>query len=150
MTLHDWMDSLSTGRPRQERERAIFTLANELGDPRLLVMPQEGKSCWRAAAWTLRLMGRPYLDPALPGMLEWIRDRQYPGADVIARTLVETVPKGNLSQLVEQAARKAVEQEDEQWLQNLASLAKEAGLLQGGFLKEEVALLLCFAGVCGD
>ena len=108
MTLHDYLQNLSTGRPRQDQQHAIFTLANELGQPQRLVMPPEGMSCWRNAALALQLMGRPYLDAALPDMMGWLRDMSWPGAEEIRRLLLNTVPKGNLAELVERAAEQAI------------------------------------------
>ena len=80
MTLHDYLRNLSTGCSQQDQRHAIFTLANELGQPQRLVMPPEGMSCWRNAALTLQLMGRPYLDPALPDMMGWLKDMSWPGS----------------------------------------------------------------------
>lgn len=138
MTLHDYLSSLSTGRPKNEQNAAVFTLANELGRPRRLVMPPEGISCWRNAALTLRLMGRPMLDDALPAMMSWLRDMSWPGAEEIRRLLLETVPKGNLCGLIEAAAQKALEQGDGQWLCNLGRLLAPAGLEEQDFRNPEV------------
>lgn len=142
MTLHDYMQNLSTGRPRQDQQHAIFTLANELGQPQRLVMPPEGMSCWRNAALALQLMGRPYLDAALPDMMGWLRDMSWPGAEEIRRLLLNTVPKGNLAELVERAAEQAISQQDLQWITNLASLLDPAGITARDFQDEETARLL--------
>lgn len=134
MTLHDYLQNLSSGRSKSDRDAAIFTLGNELGLPRRLVMPGEGMSCWKGAAFALKLMGRPALDEALPDMMEWLRDMSWPGAEEIRRLLLSDVPRGNLAQLIENAAGKAVSQGDSQWLSNLAGLLASAGLDQSDFL----------------
>ena len=142
MTLHDYLRNLSTGCSRQDQQHAIFTLANELGQPRRLVMPPEGMSCWRNAALTLQLMGRPYLDPALPDMMGWLKDMSWPGAEEIRRLLLHTVPRGNLAELMEHAAKQAVSLQDRQWITNLASLISPAGLTSGDFRDAELTRLL--------
>lgn len=134
MTLHDYLQNLSTGRPKSDQNAAVFTLANELGIPRYLVMPGEGRSCWRNAAFALKLMGRPALDAALPAMMEWLRDMSWPGAEEIRRLLLTTVPKGNLAELLEDAAGRALSQRDSQWLFNLSGLLAPAGLSEKDFL----------------
>lgn len=133
MTLQNWIDALSESRSGWDRDHAIQLLGSLLGHPQALVMPGEGTVCWRAAAWALRLMGRPRLDPALPGMFRWLRELNAPGTDIVRRTLLETLPPGNLVQEIERAAGLAQEEGDSQWLYALGRLSIEAGLTKADF-----------------
>lgn len=145
MMLSELLAALSSGRSKQEREYAMLTLALTLGQPYRLVMPGD-KSCWKSAALTLRLMGRPQFDSAIPAMLCWLRDMSSPGADIIQRTLAETLPRRNLAQQVERAACTALAQEDAQWLCNLACFIPVAHLKQTDFDDRDVWAALCGAG----
>ncbi len=142
MTLSEIISRLSSQNSQKDRDEAIKLLYSQLGATKVLIMPEEGMSCWKNAANVLKIIGRPYIDPAIPGMFCWLRDMTYPGYDVVYRILKDSLPKRNLAEYLEIAANKAISQGDKDWFYNLSNLCFDASLLKKDFLDEKVYLLL--------
>lgn len=138
MKISEMILKLSSQADKHDKDYAIQLLYQNLGDVKKLVMPQEGRSCWKTAAYLLKIIGKPYIDPAIEDMFCWLRDKSYPGSDIIFRTLLESLPKLNLAEYLEITANKAISQGDSQWLSNLAELASSAGLQESDFNKKSI------------
>lgn len=83
------IEKLSWGTPEEEKKDAIKKLQHiEDEDLHLLLQPIS-KDYWDGAAETVLRLGYPRVKSILSGLLEWIQDRNWPGAGQIGVFLLE-------------------------------------------------------------
>lgn len=87
----------------------------------LLVQPM-GKMYWENAAEVLKAIGYPRNKLAVGGLFEWLRDLNWPGA-FTAMESIESIEIKTLIPYLENAIKKAAEENDEMWIMALKELA---------------------------
>ena len=128
----DLIWSLSWRQPEEVQRAAMEAIVSDPDfDPTRLLMPI-GKAYWENAAICLRRMGYPRTVHALNGMLGWLKDMNWPGADVIL-SFLECYPKEALRLAYEKAVAQAVKDRDRDWLEGLSCLAREQRILREHF-----------------
>ncbi|WP_440962201.1 DUF5071 domain-containing protein [Paenibacillus nitricinens] len=80
---------LSWGTPEDEKEEAMKKLQYIRDEDLHLLLQPISKEYWDGAAETVIRLGYPRVKSILPGLLEWIQDRNWPGAGEIADFLLE-------------------------------------------------------------
>ena len=112
----DWNNS------SEIQERAIDDLTQiDEKDVILLIQPME-KKYWENAALTLKRIGYPRNILAIPGMLNWLMDLNWPGAR-IALNVLGTIERKTLLPYLESAVEKAIYERDDMWIEALKELA---------------------------
>lgn len=133
------LEDLSWDNPKDVVDTAINKLL-QIDDEQVTVLLQPvNKSCWENAAKVLKMMGYPKNELALPGLLDWIRDMNWPGAQ-IAKEILFAIDKMILIPLVEDAVRKAYFEEDFIWIAGLREIVEEIGIEE--FLNPRTSHLL--------
>ncbi|EKQ50588.1 MULTISPECIES: DUF5071 domain-containing protein [unclassified Clostridium] len=87
----------------------------------LLVQPQE-KKYWENSARVLKSIGFPRNKLAIPGLLQWLQDLNWPGAMIAMETL-QNVEVHVMLPYLETAVQIAVEENDDMWIMALKELA---------------------------
>ncbi|KTD86097.1 DUF5071 domain-containing protein [Paenibacillus etheri] len=83
------IEKLSWGTPEEEKEDAIHKLQNIKEEDLHLLLQPISKDYWDGAAETVVRLGYPRVKSILSGLLEWIQDRNWPGAGQIGVFLLE-------------------------------------------------------------
>ena len=119
-------------QPEDVQKAAMEAIVSDTAfDPALLLMPVS-KACWENAAICLKRIGYPKSKQVLDGMLEWLKDLNWPGADVIL-SLLESYPKEAFRCGYEKAVERAVKDKDEDWLNGLFHFAAKQKVLREDF-----------------
>lgn len=136
--------SLSWNLPLNIQQEAIYKIASIIDlDPKELLQPGD-KEYWENAAKVLLQMGYPRVKEAIPGLLVWLQDINWPGSRIVMK-LLETVPKDEFILYLEEAVEKALDENDEMWIENLAYFLEQLDLKDNNFRSKKVyvALLAC-------
>ena len=113
------IEQLSWNEPYDVQRQAIQTiLSNDTFDFTLLFQPSKRKDCWENCANILVLLDDDQLENLLPGLFEWLKDLNWPGAKTILGRLKEMPAEKRNFHLI-QARNKAIQENDQEWLQNL-------------------------------
>ncbi|UYZ37905.1 DUF5071 domain-containing protein [Clostridium beijerinckii] len=116
------INKLDWNTPIDSQKEAINKLLSiDNNDVGLLIQPMEQKY-WDNSAKVLKKIGYPRNKLAIPGLLEWLQDLNWPGA----QTAMETLQKVEVFELLpylETAIQKAVEENDDMWIMALKELA---------------------------
>jgi hypothetical protein len=100
------------------------------------------KKCWENAAIVLKEIGYPRNKLALPGLIEWLQDMNWPGSTTAADTLRKIDIK-ILVPYIEEALLKAFKEEDYIWMTNIKELViNKLKLKKSDFDKRELYELL--------
>lgn len=86
----------------------------------LLIQPIDKKH-WENAALVLKKIGYPRNKLAIPGLLEWLKDLNWPGAWTVLETL-QSIDIEVLLPHIKNAINEATEKNDEMWLMALKEL----------------------------
>jgi hypothetical protein len=85
--IDEYINNLSSNAPQYLQDYAISMLVNlEESKLHLLLQPRS-KSYWKNAAVVLKQIGYPKVKAIIPGLLEWIQDMSWPGAEDIVDLL---------------------------------------------------------------
>jgi hypothetical protein len=87
----------------------------------MLIRPVD-KRFWENAALVLKKIGYPRNELAIPGLLEWLQDMNWPGAWIALETL-QDIDILALLPYIENALKKAVAEDDEMWIMAIKELA---------------------------
>lgn len=90
------------------------------------------KDYWENAAKVLKLIGYPRNKLAIPGLLEWLQDMNWPGAIEAKEALME-VEKNILIPYIEKALLNAKEQDDTVWIAWIKELIIELHITEQDF-----------------
>ena len=83
-----------------------------------LLLPVGMKDCWQNCAVVLASLDNSRLLPFLPELLEWYKDMNWPGFDIINRR-ISLYPNFVLQEAVDDALRRAADEHDVEWYENL-------------------------------
>lgn len=76
------IEDLSWDNPKDVVDKAINQLLKIDDEQVTLLLQPVNKSCWENAAKVLQMIGYPRNKLALPGLIEWLRDMNWPGAQI--------------------------------------------------------------------
>ncbi len=123
-----WIMTLHSERDEDLRawaeEQLVKLDDNDLG---LLLRPVSDKTYWKGAAQALKRIGYPRVRGILPGLLEWLRDMDWQGADNILELLL-SVDDETLIAHLKDALRKAGDDNDDRWAYWLRELVRAKGI----------------------
>jgi hypothetical protein len=86
--LNEYIKNLNSEEPQYLQDYAISRLIN-IEDSKLhLLLQPISKSHWKNAATVLKEIGYPRVKAIIPGLLQWIQDINWPGAQEIVDLLV--------------------------------------------------------------
>lgn len=126
------LKDLSWDNPKDIVDTAINKLI-QMDDEQVRILLQPGDhSCWENAAQVLKKMGYPKNELALPGLIDWLRDMNWPGART-AKEILFGIDQKVLVPVIEGALRKAYLEEDFIWLACLKELVQELGIDEAQF-----------------
>ncbi len=108
---------LSWHLPEEVQEEVIESLKVMPEDLGQLILPRE-KDCWENCARVLSKFGNKDLAKYLPDLFEWFRDMNWPGSLIILGR-IKSMTGNELSQAFRSALRRAQEERDEEWAENL-------------------------------
>lgn len=123
------------------QNKTINELASvESLDSRDLLQPVS-KEYWESAAKVLLKMGYPRIKEAIPGLLVWLQDINWPGSNVVME-LLRTIPKAEFVPYFEDAVKEALSSDDEIWIENLSYFLLQLNLKENDFTSKDVYLSL--------
>lgn len=114
------IDALSWTLPIHE-QKAYMSVIQSLTDQDvdMLILPPGKQDCWENCAILLsELLDDTRLIAFLPHMLEWYKDLNWPGIEVVG-TRIKKIPAFQLSVAIQVALDKAKIEGDEEWYENL-------------------------------
>lgn len=142
--LDQLLDNLSWNRPIEVQNRAIEEILKfKPLDYTLLIMPK-AKSCWENAAKILRKSDLPHTREIVMGLLEWLQDLNWPGAQIVIEIL-ESINKITLIPFIEETLKKAALDGDYVWIYWIKYLTERLGIKREDFQEAEVFNLLDLA-----
>ena len=113
------IDTLNWNLPNSEQYANIVRYQPVREDEiSCLILPFRKKECWKNCAILLSTIDNSKLVPFLPQILEWYKDMNWPGFDIISK-LIERFPKVQINKAVNIALQKAVVENDVEWYENL-------------------------------
>lgn len=83
-----------------------------------LILPFRKKNCWKNCAILLSTIDNSRLIPYLPQILEWYKDLNWPGFEIIAKR-IKRFSNEQISKAVRIASDKALSENDMEWYENL-------------------------------
>lgn len=135
--LRENLTNLSWDKPIKIQEDAMEKL-KEIDELKMIALIRPlSKSCWENAAKVLIKIGYPKNRSSIPGLIEWMRDMNWPGVDVIWEYL-KTIDAIVLVQFIEVAIVKAVGKDDISWIAGIKRLIEELGIDESLFSCKEV------------
>lgn len=105
-----------------------------------LVQPID-KPYWDNAALVLQRIGYPRNKLALPGLIQWLQDINWPGARIAFQTL-RVINKSILAPYIERALLEAANDNDTDWIRTLKELVDASNIKEGDFDKKETYKIL--------
>ena len=115
------ISKLSWFLPENEQNKNIARI-DFLSDADIvsLILPYGQKECWMNCAVVLSGLEDARLVPFLPKILEWYKDLNWPGIEVIHRRL-QKLSVQQINAAVNYAIHQAKKENDEEWHDNLSS-----------------------------
>ncbi len=115
------IDSLSWYLPI-EKQRANIDNVKYISDDDVerLILPHYKQTCWENCAVLLSTLDDQRFISFLPKILEWYKDLNWPGIEVIGKRIRE-IPPYLVKDAVTVALRNAKNENDEEWYENLAN-----------------------------
>lgn len=117
-TLID-IDSLSWYLPIEEQRINMAKLRITSTDVAKLILPFQKQECWENCAILLASLNDDKLIPFLPQILEWYKDLNWPGIEVISNRMTK-FPVHLLKKYLIAALDNAKKQNDDEWYENLS------------------------------
>lgn len=117
--IYKMLDSTSPSE-QMEGER----LARELEDLSLLITPPAPPYVWEKCAKILSEKDDCELEPYLPGLLGWLHDLNWPGAECIFQRLTEYKDSKWFCSVLDMCIDEATALKEEIWLEVLIDLKK--------------------------
>lgn len=112
----DWSIPINS---QQDAIKQLLSIDEE--DVVLLVQPMEKKHLENSAK-VLQMMGYPRNKLAIPGMIKWLKDLNWPGA-VTAMETLQSIEISEVLPHLEIAIEIAIEENDDMWIMALKELA---------------------------
>lgn len=137
-----YIDKLDWNYPQEENELAINKLVdidNNYMD--MLLQPRCIKCYWDNAATVLKKIGYPRIEPIIPGLLEWLQDLNWPGAQTVV-DIFRDIDNDVLKPYIRDALIRADDEDDEMWIYWLKYLIEEIGISEDEFINEKIVMIL--------
>lgn len=113
------MNSLSWKLPEDEQRRNIRNLQIESDDDiRKLILPYRRQECWENCALALASLDDATILRFLPELLEWFKDLNWPGVNIVHSRILK-LPKEEVHSVLANVLLKASIEKDEEWIENL-------------------------------
>jgi hypothetical protein len=139
--INELLDNLSWTNPQKIQQEAINKLIS-LDNIDVLRLLQPGdKSCWENSAKIIKEIGYPRISIAIPGLLEWIKDLNWPGASIIMEVL-ENIESGVLIPYIENGLKKANDEKDSVWIFWIRELILRKKIEKTDFRQKDVYEIL--------
>lgn len=133
--------NLNWNLPLDIQDDAICKMASMIDlNPKDLLQPVS-KEYWGNAAKVLLKMGYPRIREAIPGLLIWLQDINWPGSNEVME-LLRTIPKAEFVPFLEDTVKEALSSDDEIWIENLSYFLSQLKLKENDFTSKEVYLSL--------
>ncbi len=135
---------LNWHNPEDVQRNAMNKLKNVNEEEAILLARQSelcSKFCWHNAALVLKDVGYPRIRLAIPYLLEWFQDMNWPGVSTI-QDILKTIDSPVLLPHLKTAAEKAVSERDSVWCYWLVRLFNELNVDASTFLDDNVHDLL--------
>lgn len=121
---------LDWNKPEDVQKKAIEQLL-EIDDSDLVYLAQQNelnyKFCWQNAALVLKAIGYPRIKLALPYLMEWFKDVNWPGVRTIVEIFRDISPT-DLLPFIEEASMRSIRENDDFWAFGFVSLIKDLEL----------------------
>lgn len=111
-------------KPRHVQENAVKKLSKLSGEDAVTLAkhtPDFPKPCWENAALALQKIGYPEIKEALPYMMEWFQDINWPGTEIFV-DIFRTIDPAILQPHIEAAAISIKQENDESWALGILQL----------------------------
>ena len=111
--------SLSWKLPKCVQEKNLSSIM-ELSDDdiKTLILPYRRQDCWENCAILLAKLEDYRLSLFLPQILEWYKDLNWPGLDIIEKR-VKALPEYIIRNALNITLNRASKEDDEEWYENL-------------------------------
>ncbi|WP_026476139.1 DUF5071 domain-containing protein [Alkaliphilus transvaalensis] len=131
MLIKELIADLDWGKPREIQENAIRRL-KEIDDEDIVLLAKQSndichKGCWQNAALVLKLIDYPRIKPALPYIMQWFQDINWPEVYTIIEILRDAKPF-ELIPYIEEASKRAIIDEDGLWALGIVFLLEKLEL----------------------
>ena len=83
-----------------------------------LILPFRKKNCWKNCSILLSTIDNARLVPFLPQILEWYKDLNWPGFEIISK-LIMRFSNEQINNAVHIALHRALSENDMEWYENL-------------------------------
>lgn len=90
----------------------------------MLLQPRCNKDYWENSAILIKQLGYPRIKSIIPGLLEWIQDMNWPGAQIVFEVLRD-IEKKDLQVYIEEALEEALSHKDTVWVGWIKELIKK-------------------------
>ena len=128
--------NLDWNLPIDVQEKAISEIAS-MEDLNLNDLLQPGgKQYWENAAKVLYKIGYPRIEEIMDGLLIWLQDINWPGAMIVIKILMN-VPREVFIPYLEKTAIKALDSNDETWIDSLSYFLKALNLKENDFKEKK-------------
>jgi hypothetical protein len=134
------INMLHVNSSREDFELAVKEAITNNLDPQLFLQPN-GKAYWSKSAVLLERLGYPRIVPVIDGLFDWIKDMNWPGANIVQRILL-SIPDDVFFGYYQKAVKNAIETNDEDWLLYLSWYVKKKSLSKSEFSDESLYLHL--------
>lgn|GEM_PF-488795 len=138
--LDELVGNLSWDMPLQTQKEAMHRLAG-IDDDRMQLLIRPGdKSCWENAARILRNIGYPRNHKVIPGLMAWLQDMNWPGAEIVMEIL-ESIDRKTLIPYIEDSLEKVADDDDFLWITAIKELVTGLQMPDADFHNETYELL---------
>ena len=116
------IDSLNWSLPIDEQRSCMMKML-PLTDEEIksIILPPGKQACWANCAILLSSVDDVTIDAFLPQLLEWYKDLNWPGVEIIHKRLLKLPVRQLESALISTLHNAAIEKDDE-WLYNLSEM----------------------------
>lgn len=113
------IEKLSWNLPEKVQKEHIELMNPDKDDDiEQLILPDNKQSCWENCAIVLSRLKNETFMRFLPKVLEWFKDLNWPGTEVI-RCKILRLPKKCVQMEIYNAIKRAEDEGDEEWAENL-------------------------------
>lgn len=141
--IDELFDMLSWNSDEETQRRGI-ELAREVKCLSVFIRPiglNHGKDIWENCAKVITSYPDEILFYCIPGMLEWLSDMNFPGAEIIFERLLKYQDSKSLAYRLEPLVKQAMAWDDQFWLSNMAALLENENLKD--YLQRDIYNSLC-------
>jgi hypothetical protein len=142
--IKELIEQLDWNNPNIMQDEAIEKLSIiDEQNMQFLLQPID-KKYWYNAARAIIKIGYPRINSIIPGLLIWLKDINWPGAEIILTFLVE-INKEKLISFIENALIEAKKDEDYMWIGSIKRLVNKSKISCTDFKQKDVYEILSLA-----